>query len=178
MNRRSVSILLTLCLLGLLAIGAMVAFHTYTSKNAPPKRKYPVFTYAEDAEPTPEAPGPTPRKLAEVEARLAAPEEPQTEVRQDDNPWAGLEFIYSAPDPQPEPEPEPQPDPQPEPEPQPEPQPTTDQEAPPDQGNGDPNTQPDPNEDPNPTPTPDFDNTDTNSGGGEPTPNQEPGGGA
>ena len=173
MNRRSVSILLTLCLLGLLAIGAMVAFHTYSSKNAPPKRKYPVFTYAEDAEPTPEAPGPTPRKLAEVEARLAAPEEPQTEVRQDDNPWAGLEFIYSAPDPQPEPEPEPQP----------EPQPTTDQEAPPDQGNGDPNTQPSPqpgpNEEPNPTPTPDPNNIDPNSsGGGEPTTNQEPGGGA
>ena len=176
MNRRSVSILLTLCLLGLLAIWAMVAFHTYTSKNAPPKRKYPVFTYAEDAEPTPEAPGPTPRKLAEVEARLAAPEEPQTEVRQDDNPWAGLEFIYSAPDPQPEPEP------------QPEPQPTTDQEAPPDQGNGDPNTQPDPNEDPNPTPTPDpnsgGENTepnpttpDTNSGGGEPSTNPGSGGG-
>ena len=176
MNRRSVSILLTLCLLGLLAIGAMVAFHTYTSKNAPPKRKYPVFTYAEDAEPTPEAPGPTPRKLAEVEARLAAPEEPQTEVRQDDNPWAGLEFIYSAPDPQPEPEP------------QPEPQPTTDQEAPPDQGNGDPNPQPDPNADPNPTPTPDpnsgGENTepnpttpDTNSGGGEPSTNPGSGGG-
>lgn len=169
MNRRSVSILLTLCLLGLLAIGAMVAFHTYTSKNAPPKRKYPVFTYAEDTEPTPEAPGPTPRKLAEVEARLAAPEEPQTEVAQDDNPLAGLEFIYSAPDPQPEPEP------------QPEPQPTTDPEVTPDQGTDDPNPQPDPqpnpNEEPNPTPTPDP-NTDPNSSGGEPSTSPEPGGGA
>ena len=168
MNRRSVSILLTLCLLGLLAIGAMVAFHTYTSKNAPPKRKYPVFTYAEDAEPTPEAPGPTPRKLAEVEARLAAPEEPQTEGGQDDAQQAESEFIYTAPEPEPEP--------------QPEPQPTTDQETPPDQGSGDPNPQPDPqpnpNEDPNPAPTPDPTNTEPNSGGGEPSPNPEPGGGA
>ena len=147
----------------------MVAFHTYTSKNAPPKRKYPVFTYAEDTEPTPEAPGPTPRKQAEVEARLAAPEEPQTEGGQDDARQTEGEFIYSAPDPQPEPEP------------QTEPQPTTDPETPTDQGSGDPNpqpsTQPDPNEEPNPTPTPDP-NTDPNSGGGEPTTNPEPGGGA
>ena len=173
MNRRSVSILLTLCLLGLLAIGAMVAFHTYTSKNAPPKRKYPVFTYAEDAEPTPEAPGPTPRKLAEVEARLAAPEEPQTEVRQDDNPWAGLEFIYSAPDPQPEPEPEPQPEPEPEPEPQPEPQPGTDPGATPgaDTPGTDPGTNPGTDTSDTDTPAPGGENTDNNP---DNTPAQDP----
>lgn len=157
MNRRSVSILLTLCLLGLLAIGAMVAIHAYTSKNAPPKRKYPVFTYAEDTEPTPEAPGPTPRKLAEVEARLAASEEPQTEGGQDDARQTEGEFIYTAPEPEPEPETEPQP--------------TTDPETPPDQGTDDPDPQPDPNEDPNSTPTPDPTNTDPNSGGGEPSTN-------
>ena len=76
MNHRSVTILLILCLMGLLSIGAMFGYHHYNAKNAPPKRYYPIFTPAEETEPEPEVPAPTPRKLAEVEARLNAPEEP------------------------------------------------------------------------------------------------------
>ena len=75
MNHRSVTILLILCLMGLLSIGAMFGFHHYNAKNTPPKRHYPIFTPAEETEPEPEVPAPNPRKLAEVEARLNAPEE-------------------------------------------------------------------------------------------------------
>lgn len=75
MNHRSVTILLILCLMGLLSIGAMFGFHHYNAKNAPPERHYPIFTPAEETEPEPEVPAPTSRKLAEVEARLNAPEE-------------------------------------------------------------------------------------------------------
>ena len=176
MNHRSVTILLILCLMGLLSIGAMFGFHHYNAKNAPPKRHYPIFTPAEETEPEPEVPAPTPRKLAEVEARLAAPEEtPEDTSTQETEEPESYQFYPEEPTTPSQPDTPQEPDnenqaPTTEQEPQTEPQSTTGPETPSDQGTGEPTQEPQPGPGQEPAPTPDPTNKDPNSGSSEPSP--------